>query len=345
MFEPTDASKCDERQVKKKDDSLTKKKRGETLIMSTQSMKTWKLVLFFVVSVMVMAGAFSNEVFAQEAKVRISPPRVQSDSVVSTVTVYYDLKGGGTTQSVDFELPTELTAAYDSNDTGSLQFYVIEAADEMSDIAAPSNTREKSYVTTWDDLRDKPADYAITVTSAGVVAFPSIAMVEDNRITVTYHNVKVAQLTRTQLEEGMISEATRSTYEKAFTVRDTAGDTADTDPNITLLHPILSDIRVTPHRVKEKSTRAVTVSYQVRNPMLTDNEVSIELPPDFERTGLLFDAILYPTRDSSGAILLRKPATDTIPYVTMTETVDADFDTPAAVDANGVFTVTGDMEL
>ena len=48
---------------------------------------------------------------------------------------------------------------------------------------------------------------------------------------------------------------------------------------ITVLPPTLSDVRVTPHNVKEKSTRDITVTYEVRHPSgLTDNEVSITLP-------------------------------------------------------------------
>ena len=67
MIEPTDASKCDERQVKKQAKPLTKKrKEGETRIMFNQDMKTWKLGLFFVVSLMLVVGVFSSEVFAQD---------------------------------------------------------------------------------------------------------------------------------------------------------------------------------------------------------------------------------------------------------------------------------------
>ena len=70
MIEPKDASKCDERQVKKKSKPLTKKKEGERQIMSTQGMKTWKLGLFFVVSLMLMAGVLAENTFGHDVGAR-----------------------------------------------------------------------------------------------------------------------------------------------------------------------------------------------------------------------------------------------------------------------------------
>ena len=68
MIEPTDASKCDERQVKKKADFSTKKKEGETRRMNSQGMNNWKLSMLFVVSLMFVVGVFAGEATAQTAK-------------------------------------------------------------------------------------------------------------------------------------------------------------------------------------------------------------------------------------------------------------------------------------
>ena len=60
MIEPKDASTCDERRVKNKLNPLTHKKKGETRTMSIQGTKHWKLGAFFVISLMLMVGLFTN---------------------------------------------------------------------------------------------------------------------------------------------------------------------------------------------------------------------------------------------------------------------------------------------
>ena len=67
MIKETDASKNDERRVKNKSKPLTHKKKGETHTMGNQGMKNWKLGAFFVISLMLMAGLFTNTASAQSA--------------------------------------------------------------------------------------------------------------------------------------------------------------------------------------------------------------------------------------------------------------------------------------
>ena len=92
MIEPTDASKCDDRQVKNKADFSTKKKEGETRMISNQGMNTWKLVLFFVVSLMVVAGLCADSAIAQQqVKVAYYPTATtaKSGGVLTRVRVEY----------------------------------------------------------------------------------------------------------------------------------------------------------------------------------------------------------------------------------------------------------------
>ena len=91
MIEPTDASKCDERQVKNKPNRLTHKKEGERHTMSTQSMKIWKLGAFFVISLMLVVGLFSDVATAQSGRVSVStePSTVKGGAILDSVTVTY----------------------------------------------------------------------------------------------------------------------------------------------------------------------------------------------------------------------------------------------------------------
>ena len=115
MIEATDASKCDERHVKNKPKSLHKKK-GARQIMSMQGMKTWKLGLFFVISLMLVAGMFADTATAQRGTVSIRPVSGDSGEVLDTVTVIYTVKTGipGTqdfTPDTTDDTPTNITDA------------------------------------------------------------------------------------------------------------------------------------------------------------------------------------------------------------------------------------------
>ena len=61
MIEPKDASKCDERQVKKKADFSTKKKEGETRMISNQGMNTLEVSSVFCSECDGDGGVFSSD--------------------------------------------------------------------------------------------------------------------------------------------------------------------------------------------------------------------------------------------------------------------------------------------
>ena len=66
MIETKDASKSDERQVKNTPKPLTQKRKGETHTMGSLGMTNWKLGAFFVISLMLCAGLFSNTAMAAD---------------------------------------------------------------------------------------------------------------------------------------------------------------------------------------------------------------------------------------------------------------------------------------
>ena len=69
MMEQTDASKqSDERHVKNRRNTnfLTQKKTGGNSIMGNQGTKNWKLTILFAVSLMLIAGLFSNTAMAHD---------------------------------------------------------------------------------------------------------------------------------------------------------------------------------------------------------------------------------------------------------------------------------------
>ena len=186
MSKQKDASTCDERQVENKPKPLTNKKEGETRKMNHKSMNHWKMAALFVVGLMAMAGLFVEDASAQTATVRISPTSVQSDSVVSRVTVHYTIQTLATGSNniatgLTLGLPTQLSAA---NDSGSVTgFFEVGSTPAKKDITAPTSLMDSdgdkiSYVTTTDTIPDslKDSTYAITVGTNGDVTFPSVAM-------------------------------------------------------------------------------------------------------------------------------------------------------------------------
>ena len=69
MIEPTDASKqSDERHVKYRRNTnlLTQKNIGGKRIMGNQGMTNWKLTALFAISLMLIAGLFSNAAIARD---------------------------------------------------------------------------------------------------------------------------------------------------------------------------------------------------------------------------------------------------------------------------------------
>ena len=90
MIKETDASTCDERRVKNKPEPLTHKKKGETHIMGNQGMKIWKLGTFFVISLMLMAGLFTNTASAltNDKTVSVSHDEVTSEDTIDLAVTH-----------------------------------------------------------------------------------------------------------------------------------------------------------------------------------------------------------------------------------------------------------------
>ena len=88
MIKETDASKSDERRVKNKPNPLTHKRKGETRTMYNQSTKHWKLGALFVISLMLVAGLFSNTASAQTpaAEITVDPTTSTGTGAAEKVT-------------------------------------------------------------------------------------------------------------------------------------------------------------------------------------------------------------------------------------------------------------------
>ncbi len=315
MIEPTDASKCDERQVKNKLNPLTKKKEGETRVMFSKSMKTWKLaVLFFVVGAM-MVGVFAGEASAQAFTP--DPKEVTSGAVIDTFTVTYKAGAGGVTAtagaattavSIEILLPTELTAAAEEDADGDAvtgSFEYTGTFDGTADLTrnrtsfrnktdGSFDSRDTSYVEVrWLGSGTLDVD-GVTVGSAGavtvVVAEP---LRSTDRIEVTYRKVQVAKLqagdlTAGKREAGTVSKAASTTPAYSVDVRFRAFSK--------VMVATKEDSRK-PIEVKMGSTTDVTVSYEVEEDVLLEgggetNTIMATLPTDWKAAyGAGFGAI------------------------------------------------------
>ncbi len=343
MIEPTDASKCDERQVKNKPNSLTKKKKGETRRMSSKSMKHWKMAALFVVGLMAMAGWFAGEAEAQEARVIVTPSSVDSGTTVPAIRVRYTLTVGDTgddtpnvvnSHSVTVSLPERLRGT---------------AAQFVTTVDGPATDALPAYVTVTENFSGTFTNTPLAVdTVSGSITLEG-DMEVGRGFTVIYHNVMVPPITYGTSDPIMPAV----TADVSLTGTGVT-PTADSRRTITVNYPKLSDIRVTPHTVKEKSTRDIVVTYQVKHPMLTANAVSIGLP-SANFTSSTFETTFRAVGNSLTTLPETLPAGTTeatTQYVTVTDTVRASFD-PAVttgavlpvVTSAGVVTVTGNMEL
>ena len=180
---------------------------------------------------------------------------------------------------------------------------------------------------------------------AGTVKIPVLAdnqteaMKEGDKITAVFRNVMLQD--RTGAAEFTISDKLEAGGDAADETR------SNYEVTLTVLPPTLSDIRVTPHSVKERSTRDITVTYQVRHPSgVTDNTVTIDLP-----SGLTALTSLETTfRDIPRGVTTLPASLDTgkteadYQYVTVTDTVAAAFSASPALIGTEV-TFTGDMAL
>ena len=377
MIEPTDASKCDGRQVKNKPNSLTKKKKGETRRMSSKSMKHWKMAALFVVGLMAMAGWFAEDASAQAVvTVKISPGYVQAEKVARQISVTYELTGTDPTgipntpnlfedHSVTIGLPSGLVPSGTTFDT-TLKRPTINAATTPYVTFTDTVTKAfpaRAVLNPDGTVKTNAESGAPAVTDAGEFSVTGDMQV-GSRIVVTYHNVLINVFTETQAQgrtrplRGSPVATADGDQAFEFSVSGSTGSDTLAQRQLTVRQPALSDVRVLPNQVKElapinkdAAIKELRVTYQVKNANLAENDLTITLPAGL--TTSTFEATVYPTRDANGNIEFNSPkddadaANDDNPYVVMTETVSEDFSdagAPAVTDA-GVFTVTGDMKL
>ena len=119
-------------------------------------------------------------------------------------------------------------------------------------------------------------------------------MKNGDRIVITYHNVQVPELDAFQLANRPPPDT--NIVIAQFTVTDEitgAIDKYETDAQVTVEHPNLSDIQVTPKMVKEGSIiNKVTVTYTAKDIIYTDNRIDIRLPQGLEGWDPAYPAVL-----------------------------------------------------
>ena len=374
MSKHKDASTCDERQVKNKPNRLTHKRKGETRRMSSESMKHWKVSLFFVISLMLVVGLFGDTAQA-EFSVTTNPTDVASQAVLRTVMITYKADADKDTANViGFALPTGWEAAY-ANDggTGGAGFgATLTPASPLNVIAstgAPAVRRTTSLPTLVAGATRSGASYVevvylpasgsladeVEVTSAndGTVtvtvplkdvttdpANPTEGTKVGDRVVVTYYNVRVALLADTATVNDM------GKFEAAVPV---SIDTVAADPapmiDVRYRHPSTITVTTAPSVLKPLAVAHVTVKYQVREAVIGDNAVAIDLPTSWMAAYRASDSTSDTDTPGFGAEILTKAPTiaagEMRSYVMLTTTLAV---TPETTTTAATL-VTGSLEL
>ena len=110
MSETKDASKSDERQVKNTPKPLTQKRKGETHIMGNQGMTNWKLGAFFIISLMLCAGLFSNTAMAADGAGTVTVNWESKASDVAPTIAATAVNGEGTPPTAPLNAGTRYNA-------------------------------------------------------------------------------------------------------------------------------------------------------------------------------------------------------------------------------------------
>ena len=318
MSKHKDASTCDERQVKNKPNRLTQKRKGETRRMSSESMKHWKVSLFFVISLMLVAGLFADTASAQTSTLEVTtvPSVVKAEETLRSVTVTYTLTGlaAGATElasnAVAIGLPVAVsgtngvwTAAY-ANDgvpggtvgfgelpstTGTIDLdgdsTATPAVDPISMVSSRNvnaSARISSYVTVTYTTTDTSSDTTATAAISGtVVTVTPDEMVAGDKIIVTFYNVKVGTLDIAAVN------LMRDPVDVSLVVTDSGvSQTPDEDAfaaEVISVNPRkISTVSVDPMSVKADSTTDVYVTYIAEDDLSRNNTVTIALPSGWQ---------------------------------------------------------------
>ena len=304
MTEPKDASTCDERRVKNKLNSLTKKKEGETRTMFNKDMKTWKLGAFFVISLMLVAGLFGDTAQAQTVTVTTNPSDVVSQGILRSVAFTYEADADIVTiNEIVFDLPIGWDAAYTDRGASGSSFgtFLPDTLNVIGETGAPAVRQGTSLSTLVDGATRSDASYVevvyirasgsladkvtvdinnngVTVTVPAVPTDdPPIPATEGtkvgDRVVVTYYNVQVPVLVATATLNDM------GEFEASVPIM--IGGTAVATPpmiNVRYRHPSTIEVSTAPSALKPLVVAHVTVRYKVQEPVIGPNAVTIELP-------------------------------------------------------------------
>ena len=131
MIKETDASKNDERRGKNKLNPLTHKRKGETRTMYNQSTKHWQLGMFFVISLMLMAGLFGSVAVAHQDDntTTIVEVPAAADTPIGEVKITSKVTADS---MVDLEIRYEATRLHDLAAIGEVTYMA-------DDVTTPEN--------------------------------------------------------------------------------------------------------------------------------------------------------------------------------------------------------------
>ena len=301
MIEPKDASKCDERRVKNKLNPLTKKKEGETRTMISQGMNIWKLSMFFVVSLMLVAGLFGDTAQAQTVTVTTNPSDVVSQGILRSVAFTYEADADIEAENaIAFNLPATWVAAYANtggtngtgfgsltltlNVIGEVGMPAVRRGTSLPELDVGVTRSDASYVEVeYFSARESLADMVgVTISGTGVtvtvpVLVPAVSPTPategtkaGDRVVVTYYNVRVPLLAANASLNDMGEFV-------AVSIQDDAD--APTYPiNVRYRHPSTIEVSTAPSALKPLAVAHVTVRYKVQEAVIGQNIVTIELP-------------------------------------------------------------------
>ena len=344
MIKETDASKNDERRVKNKPNPLTHKRKGETRTMYNQSTKHWKLGALFVISLMLVAGLFSNTASAQWSQITVAPATVLATDTVD-VTITYEVTapeiGLAADNVIVLALPAGWNAAYgtdfgltaaeidDDNAAAITTATPVIETDGSTTRVRVLNPNKTSYAT-WTATLSAGLELASTPTVGGSFTVTrktnntTANMMMGNAVAITYHNVTVPAAagdtpfaaTDTVVDANSVDVPDPVDATVARTVLESLGETTDTAGNV----------KVSPASVSAEGMVDLTVKYTAtkhlaeRNSKATATEdldstygrIQITLPADWGPAGTIYEKrqsdpdATYLSLVPSGGVSLRK---------------------------------------
>ena len=292
MIEPTDASKCDGRQVKNKLNPLTKKKEGETRTMCIQGMKTWKLGLFFVVSLMLVVGLIAENATAHN----VGSGTTANETAIGNVTVSPSPHGVTAEDIIDLKITynattvladTELTFDHDNNSaTDGI------ASEGRIRVTLPSNWGPSAVSDILTAIPDPVGDDTyLTVTKSGTVTFAStpldvggnlgdgyyididLDVLKSGSVILTVHNLEVAEwgdITDGKAAISVLSDRSQTRGTPEHPQRNASGDT------ITVGRKKLGNVVVTKGAATPEDTVDLTVKYAATMAMANEEDTTAD---------------------------------------------------------------------